>query len=305
METYKTHRPTSFDGIYGQQNVVQMLRSKLKANDIPHTLMLQGPSGCGKTTIARILARELGCVKRECVEINAATDNGVATVRAIEDRIYLAPTGKCRVWILDECHQLTSQAQAALLKITEETPGHVYFMMATTDPQKIIPTLRSRATPLKIELIGMSDMAKLIINTNKALKRKQMLSTVLNRIIEVAEGSARKALVLLDQITPEMEEKQALDLIQSSDSKQEAIEICRTLCRPNASWADMQKVLAGVKEEPERLRLMVLSYANKLMLSQPKPGKAFYIIQAFRDPFYNGGAALLSAACFEVLTAGK
>ena len=136
-ELYRKYRPTSFKQVVGQEEAIRTLTELGKRKAIPHAILFTGPSGVGKTTLARILQRKLKCVGNDFVEMNAANDRGVGIIRSIQNKVGLAPMlGSCRIWLMDEAHQLTSDAQSAFLKLLEDTPSHVYFMLATTDPQK-------------------------------------------------------------------------------------------------------------------------------------------------------------------------
>src|SRR5437773_2031788 len=128
-ELYKKHRPRKFADVVGQPRAVAALESMVAAGEVPHSVLFAGPSGTGKTTLARILARELGCGKN-FKEINAAESRGIDSIREVQSVMGLAPMGgKCRVWLWDEAHRLTPDSQSALLKTLEDTPSHVYFML--------------------------------------------------------------------------------------------------------------------------------------------------------------------------------
>lgn len=194
---YIRERPTDFKGVIGQDAAIATLRGFGKRKQVPKFIGLFGPSGTGKTTIARILATKLGCSKHDLTEINAANDNGVDMVRTIEKRCRLAPMGgKVRVWIIDECHQLSKPAQNAFLKLLEDTPKHVYFFFATTDPQKLLPTVKSRATEIK--LAGVTERTIIDYLLKLIKKHKWEVSKdVAEAIAESSSGGVRKALVYL------------------------------------------------------------------------------------------------------------
>ena len=137
-ELYKKHRPKTLARVVGNKSTVEALRSMLEARTLPHTLLFHGPSGTGKTTLARIVKNELGCLPTDFHEHNSSDFRGIDFIRELRSKVNLAAAGPCRVWIIDECHQLTRDAQNAALKILEDTPSHVYFFLCTTDPQKLI-----------------------------------------------------------------------------------------------------------------------------------------------------------------------
>ena len=144
MELYKKYRPKSLDEIIGQDVAVTILEAAIEEDNIPHFIMFTGPRGCGNTTLARIMRRKLKCSKYDFVEI---APRKVEEVREIKSRINLAAIkGKCRAFLIDECHRLTSDAQDEFLKMLEDQPNHIYFRFTTTDPQKIKPTSKDRDT---------------------------------------------------------------------------------------------------------------------------------------------------------------
>ena len=134
MELKDKYRPKSLDKIVEQPAMVSALKGFIAKNKIPHSMLFSGAAGCGKTTAARVVADLLKCGPTDFHEINSANFRGIDTVREIQQRINLhAIGGKSRVWLIDEAHQLTKDAQNGLLKILEECPKHVYFMLCTTD----------------------------------------------------------------------------------------------------------------------------------------------------------------------------
>lgn len=305
MEFYKKHRPTLFKQLVGQPDAVRVLTGMVKKKTVPHAILLTGPSGCGKTTIARILRDKLECHDRAFSEINCADFRGIDMVREI--RKFMGQhtlSGKCRIYLIDECHQLTGEAQNALLKMLEDTPSHVYFMLATTDPGKLKTTIKTRCTEIKVRGLLADEMKGLL----QSVAKKESLTIgddVYDKIIDVAEGSARKALVLLDQISAIEDEQEQLEAIEASDSKRQGIEIARALMRvgkDKCSWSEMCKLLKEIDEEPETIRHIVLGYMTSVMLGGSKISPRCYaIIQCFRDNWYDCKRAGLVAACYEVI----
>lgn len=305
-ELYKKYRPSKFKDLVGQGGTVKVLLNMIKKDEegntkVPHALLLTGPSGCGKTTIARILKNKLECEDRAFTEVNCADFRGIEMIRDIRigmGRHVLA--GKNRVYLIDECHQLTSDAQNAFLKILEDTPKRVYFMLGTTEPEKLKKTIRTRCTEIKVQALGDEDMEALV----KGVCGKEKLTIseeVLTKLVGIAEGSARKALVLLEQISGlETEEEQA-EALSKADSQRQAIEIAQAILR-GAKWFEMAKILREVDEEPETIRHMILSYMTKIMLGGDvkKSARAADIIDAFRDNWYDCKKAGLLASCFIV-----
>lgn len=304
-ELYRKFRPTKFKEIVGQPEAVKMLARMLKEDKVPHSILLTGDSGTGKSTIARILRTKLGCANMDCTEVNcAAVEGAIETVRGIQQRMhYKGMDGGCRVWILEEVQSLSRAgfAQQALLRLLEETPSHVYFFLCTTDPGKLIKAILTRCTEIKLKSLSDDDIKTVIRNVLE--KEKAVVSdNVLAGLVDVAEGSARKALVVLHQIIGLEKEEDRLNAIQAGDSKRQGIELARALINPKSQWKDMAAILKGIDDDPEGLRHLVLSYAATVLLGGgPLAERAYYIINAFEGNFFDGKKASLIRACFEVM----
>lgn len=305
-ELYKRYRPTDMNSLVGQAAAVKSVETMVANKKIPHTILLTGPSGCGKTTIARILKNTLKVADPDFREINAADNRGIELVRDIRSVMNLSAmrAGGSRCWLIDEAHALTKDAQGAFLKILEDTPKHVYFMLATTDPNKLLKTIQTRCTEIRVKALAVSEVKALL---NKIVKQEKakVSEEVIDRIAEVADGSARKALVLLGQCIDIKDEDEQLEAILASDSKRQAIEVAKLLMNPRTKWPDVAKVLKEVEDEPEMIRRLVLAYARGVLLGGGGlSGRAFLVINAFRDFFgdANAGHAVLAASCWEVVT---
>lgn len=217
---YRTYRPTNFDEVAGQQHIVKTLQNAVKQNKIAHAYLFCGPRGTGKTTIAKIFAKAINCEDLEhkpclecsnclavqdgshpdVIEIDAASNNGVDEVRELIEKVKYAPLkGKFKVYIIDEVHMMSAGAFNALLKTIEEPPEHVIFIFATTEPQKVLPTIISRCQRYDFTKVSINDM-------------KERLITVLNQehvkyddeairlICQLADGGVRDAFSILDQV---------------------------------------------------------------------------------------------------------
>jgi DNA polymerase-3 subunit gamma/tau len=301
------YRPSGLKAVVGQSEACKVLRGFMKAAKVPHTLLLTGPSGCGKTTLARIVAEFLtGGIPSNLFEINSANFRGIETVRDVSSKVGLrAFGGKARVWIIDECHQMTKDAQNALLKVLEDTPGHVYFMLLTTDSAKLLPTIKTRCTEVRVKGLSDKDMKALLEGVCES-EEEEVEESVLDRIIEVAEGSARKALKILEAAVVVEGEEPRLESVYANDSRRQAIDLARALIAPRARWADVAVVLRGLDEDPEGLRKMVLAYCASVLLGGGKLApRASLIIEEFRDNFYDGGRAALVSACWRVCGGGQ
>ncbi len=304
VELYKQYRPTTFKQVLGQPEAVKILEDLVKRKKVPHALLLTGGSGVGKTTIARILQDKLDCSDSDFFELNAADTKGIDTIRDIRQSMGYTPMqGSSRIWYVDECAKLTSDAQTCLLKMLEDTPSHVYFILSTTDPQKVIKTIHTRCTEIKLSSLTPKDIEDLLVSVSTKEKTK-VPQEVIDRIVEVAEGSARKALVILHQVIGLKTEQEQLDAVQNSESRQQAIEIARALLNPATRWPAMAKILKEVDtSDPEGIRYLVLAYASNVMLGGGGNllDRAYLIICAFEGNFYDSKKAGLVRACWEVI----
>ena len=307
-ELYLRYRPSIFKRMLGQNKAVKMLDGMIKNGRIPHALLLTGPSGTGKTTAARILARKLGCGDNDFTEINAAKLRGIDTIREIDQRVGLAPMfGKCRIWLVDECHKMTSEAQTAILKLLEDTPNHAYFMLCTTDPQKLLRTIHTRCTEVKFERLDEGALLAIVSHV-LAEEKLDVSNKIVKRIIEVADGSARKALVLLHQILDLESEEDRLGAIHATDAIRKTTDkISKALMNPSTTWKEMAELLEHVTDDDvETLRYGLLGYATSaLVKGWGIPGRAFQIIQCCRDDWFYCRKAGLVSACYEVIKSGQ
>lgn len=308
MELYKKYRPRTFKQIVGQDSSVQVLKAYLKRKNVPHTLLFTGPSGCGKTTLARIMASKLKCSgEMDLEELNCADFRGIPLVRDIRARINLKSLGgESRVWIIDEAHRLTGDAQDAFLKMLEDTPRHVYFMLCTTDPQKLKATVRNRATVIPVKLL-LPEKIENIVNDVAEKEGIELSEDVVEVIAEHSEGSPRAALVMLDQISAIEEEEERLEIIRSSAIKEQAESIAKALMNPKSKWPQVAAILRNIEDDPEKIRHAVLGYASAVLLKAG--GKiadlAYLIITCFEDPFYESKKAGLVKACYEAMSTRK
>jgi DNA polymerase-3 subunit gamma/tau len=301
-ELYKKYRPETLEEVVGQPEAVAMLNGMFtRKGGVPHFILFTGPSGCGKTTLARIIKEAVGCGDHDFSEMNCANTRGIDMVRDLQNRAGLRPIqGKCRVWLIDEAQQLTKDAQNAFLKLLEDTPKHCYFMFATTDPDKLVATVKTRATEIVLRPVGAADIIKLLKRVVKAEQLAVSLA-VIDRIAEEAQCSPRKALVILDQIMGVEGEEAQLEAVYLTEEAHSSDEIVKLLLK-KAPWPAVAAVLKGCKDEdPENIRRRILGYATAVLLGGN--ARAFVIIDCFSKAFYDSGKAGLVAACYEACNA--
>lgn len=299
-EWYKKHRPSNFSQVRGNDAAMMALERWIEEGSLPHAIMLTGSTGTGKTTVARILADRLGCDPRDYHEINAAKSRGIDEIRAISGDLNIMPWGKVAVWHLDECHHLTSDAQTALLKMLEDTPRHVYFFLPTTEPHKLKPTVKGRCTQIQMNPLNGGEMEKLLRDVAKKEGFKEVSSDLVDRIIEVAEGGSRKALVLLEQALRMDDEEEALAAVGEGGGKPEAFAICKAIA--NGNFKACVPILKSIEaDQAEGVRRMILAYYTTVMLGTPSEG-TFRIMRAFDKEYYATGKSALSMlvmSCWE------
>ena len=302
MELYRKLRPTTLDQIYGQPAVVKQMAAMVKG-EVPHVIMFCGPSGTGKSTSAKILRTHLDCGDHDFMEIDAATNRGIDDIRSIKDRMNLSPlSGTTRVWLLDEAHMLTREAQNALLLVLENPPPHVYFFISTTDEKKLLETVRSRCTVLKFSPVNAASMASLITDMAKA-ERIKVSEDVIEKIVECANGNARSAVTLLEKASRHKNEAEQLAAITAiTEGSEGVINLCRLLIfGRKPTWSEVSSLLKTIEEEPETVRRAVLGYTSSVMLGGKELSKCASVINAFRDPYYDTGRAGLLLSCYEVV----
>jgi len=217
---YRRFRPQRFEEVLGQEHVSLALRNAVREGRVGHAYLFSGPRGTGKTSTARILAKALNCAAPEdgepcgrcdsCIEItrgasldvhelDAASNNGVDAMRDLVSHAALGTPGRWKVYIVDEVHMLSTAASNALLKTLEEPPGHVVFVLATTDAQKVLPTIRSRTQHYEFRLLGAATLSGLLRQVRDATGLA-LPDEALDSAVRRGRGSARDALSALDQV---------------------------------------------------------------------------------------------------------
>lgn len=219
LALYRKYRPTSFDEVFGQDNIVKIIQNAVVSGRVSHAYLFSGPRGTGKTTTAKILARMVNCESLDngnpcgkcsnclnfsssgdVVEIDAASNNGVDEIRNLREKVNLVPSqSKYKIYIIDEVHMLTTQAFNALLKTLEEPPKHVIFILATTEPNKIPLTISSRCQKFQFNRVDDSDIVKRLKQISD-IEKINISDDALYEIARVSDGGMRDSINLLDQL---------------------------------------------------------------------------------------------------------
>lgn len=302
-ELYKKYRPKTFKAFAGNKAVKNQLAGWVRNKKVPHCILFQGGSGMGKTTLARILRTKLNCGDADLREINAAGKaRGIDEVKKIESQISMAPiSGDCRFYIIDEAHKMTNDAQNAILKMLEDTPKHVYFVLCTTEPNKLLKTIKTRSTIVTVSPLTQTECEALLVKICKR-EKLEVEEEVVEAIAKASDGSSRKALVLLNQVA-DMDPEQRLDAIVNTDETKHAIDLCRLLMNTRTKWPAVAKLIKSIEGlEAESFRWMMLSYANNVILGGGKnAARAFVILDQFSSNYYDTKKSGLLADCWEVI----
>ncbi|MDD6302657.1 MAG: DNA polymerase III subunit gamma/tau [Bacillales bacterium] len=249
---YRTYRPSTFDQVAGQQHIVRTLSNAFKENKIAHAYLFCGPRGTGKTSLARLFAKSLNCEKGfgcqcnscsncleiingshpDVIEIDAASNRGIDDIRDLISKVKYSPTlGKYKVYIIDEVHMMTPEAFNALLKTLEEPPSNVIFILCTTEPYKVMPTILSRVQRYDFNKVSDKD----IYNNLAMICEKENIiyeDDALRLIVSLSDGGVRDSLSLLDQAIAYSGSKLCLHHVQELyglSSLEEKIELIKTL----------------------------------------------------------------------------
>lgn len=314
-DLYHKYRPQRFNEIYGHKEVVSSLKKAISAEDPAHAYLLIGSSGTGKTTSARIMALTLNCeevvdgepclscasckiiLSGSCIDViekNAAEHRGIDAVREISQTMSLMPMNiKNKIYILDEFHQMTKEAQTCLLKVLEEAPRNVFIILCTTHQTKVIPTIRNRCQNFRFSSLNKKEIKGLLeeIITYETFFPAE---GIVDYVAEAASGSPRQALVLMQQVIqlgkPTLAEVKRLLNIDEEDP--DVIKLCFSLTDRRVKWDKLMSLYKDLKDMGAPAIGMVCAgyFRNRLIGAKDKmeADKWAKFLKLFLHPFDDG-----------------
>jgi len=306
MELYRKFRPKRLQDVYGQPQAIKSLKAMVTKNKIPHVMMFAGHSGSGKTTSARIMRRHIKCGIRDFAEMNCADIRGIEAIRDIRKSMHLKPmNGKSKLWLIDEAHRLTGGAQEAMLKILEDVPSHIYFILCTTDPNKLTRTVRDRCFPVKFKPLNSSAIEQSLLYIQKQIATridKKVQATIINQ----ADGSARRAIEMLEGVVLLANKSEQLEWLEgAAEERRQIIDLCRLLFNFKTDWPTASGLLLALTtSDAESIRWAVIGYARAILLKnnhQKLQQRACHVIQTFEGNFYDSKHAGLAMACYQIV----
>ena len=301
MPLHLDYRPQALDEFYGNENVVKALDDLLKRkDDIPHTFLFTGPSGTGKTTLARIIKEEIKCSDIDFNEMDASTDRGINNIRELKEYSNYPPlAGDSKIYFLDECHGISVDGQEAMLKMLEEPPKHVYFILCTTDPKKLKITFKRRCHDFELHPLDRSEMDDLLQNICDNEDSK-IDSTVLTKIRKVSDGSPGVAVKLLDKvINMKGTAAEMIGVVEGTTySESQVIDICRAMVDRNVKWKYLAGLLKDFKGDAESARYAIKAYMGKVLLNKGDARTAEILEPFVANTFMYSGKEGLILACY-------
>ncbi len=298
------YRPVTLDQIQGQDAVVKSLRELLK--NPPHAfLFYSNIPGNGKTSLARIIASELKCEKNNIIEIAASDKNGIDDMRVLQEAVKLPGFGdnKTKIVILDEAHRVGSQAWDSMLKIFEEPPKHLYWVICTTDISKVPKTIVSRCKDYFLKDVSEDDLIAVV----EFIAGEEQIFLPKNASILIAKesrGSVRNAISALEKCVGTTTIDEVAELLGSAIENKNVLDLCRMLADPTKfSWKKFRKVADDIRNlNPYSIKVQVMGYFTSAVLNSRDINTHFFgILKSFDKPVdTQTGFAVILLNCYEI-----
>lgn len=291
-DLHLTYRPASLDEVIGQDAIVKSIRGLIEDEGLPHSFLFHGPSGVGKTTMARIIAKEVGCSKNNIMEFDAASHSGVDAVRELTSGLRYAGIGNSpnKIYIIDECHSLSKQAWQVLLKPIEEPMGHVYFVLCTTELSKVPKTIQTRCHSYGFKDASYDNLIDLLESINDE-EDFGIEDDLVQYIAKQSEGSYRQAIVNLSACRNATDKKEAAGILSTVADNKEVIDLCRLLIGGRSSFVEAVKIASSISKDggvqPESVRIIVLNYMAAVLMKNPNKDAegVLSIMDSFSTPY--------------------
>lgn len=303
------YRPAYLDEIMGNESTIKSIESILKKekSKIPKAWLFVGEAGCGKTTLARIVRDELGCDPMDFREYNGSNTRKIADIRKLQENIVLYPrTGDIKIYLIDEAHRLTPEAQDALLKMLEEPPTFAYIMLATTNPEKLIKPIHSRCNIVRVNPLPSKDIRELVkwtlVEELGEEEAEQFPEDVIKAITHNCGGACRDALKFLDMIINMDDFDDMINVIEMGVPQEGDLkELCNLLKTPRTQWKDMAKFLRNFTDDPEGIRRAVLNWFTTMLLNDGSNRTRLILVAFAEDNYFDSGKAGLVGTCYDIV----
>jgi len=291
MDYHIKFRPDTYDEVLGQDKQVASIRKAVKSGN--QSFILAGPSGVGKTTLARIIANEIKCTHDNRIEVDAATHTGIDPMRELTRSMnFKSISGNTKIYIIDEAHALSKAAWQSLLKSVEEPPDGVFWVFCTTELNKIPKTIQTRCLVYNLSSVSSDIIFDLLVFI-KAEEELEIEDSWLELIAKNSDGSPRQALTSLSVCETCTSKKEVAQMLETVESENEVIELCRVLIAHEAWKKVITLVDSLIKQEvaPESIRRIILQYFMSVIKNPNTKNQmtvfCLQVFEAFKEAIYD------------------